>query len=175
MCHVAAQVDVPQDTQGSLASMASQASLDSSGLAHSLKAAHQHSRASLARLASADASGAAGEAAPKQAVSTGQGVSGFAAAAAVAVAEADAEEEAARQLAGAHAAVVAEAGLAKERNNSGLLRYRAPIDPQLRGKLESFDRKIGRAANALRVRRKRPPPSMLALKLYTCTLANQSL
>ena len=40
-------------------------------------------------------------------------------------------------------------GLVRER--SGLLQYRAPIDPQQRGKLESFDRKIGRAANALRV------------------------
>ena len=38
------------------------------------------------------------------------------------------------------------------REKSGLLKYRAPIDPQQRGKLESFDRKIGRAANALRVR-----------------------
>ena len=46
--------------QSSLTSMASQASLDSTGLAQSLKAAHQlNSRASLARLASADASGTA--------------------------------------------------------------------------------------------------------------------
>lgn len=35
---------------------------------------------------------------------------------------------------------------------TGLLRYRAPIQPPQSGKLESFDRKIGRAANALRVR-----------------------
>lgn len=34
---------------------------------------------------------------------------------------------------------------------TGLLRYRAPVDPEQRGKLESFDRKIGRAANALHV------------------------
>ncbi|BDA44397.1 probable phosphoinositide phosphatase SAC1 at N-terminal half [Coccomyxa sp. Obi] len=33
---------------------------------------------------------------------------------------------------------------------TGLLRYRAPIQPLQSGKLESFDRKIGRAANALR-------------------------
>jgi hypothetical protein len=39
---------------------------------------------------------------------------------------------------------------------TGLLRYRAPIDPQQRGKLESFDRKIGRAANALHVSTTRP-------------------
>lgn len=35
---------------------------------------------------------------------------------------------------------------------TGLLRYRAPVQPLQNGKLESFDRKIGRAANALRVR-----------------------
>lgn len=35
---------------------------------------------------------------------------------------------------------------------TGLLRYRAPMSPPQNGKLESFDRKIGRAANALRVR-----------------------
>ena len=35
---------------------------------------------------------------------------------------------------------------------TGLLRYRAPMSPPQSGKLESFDRKIGRAANALRVR-----------------------
>ncbi|KAK9915535.1 hypothetical protein WJX75_000406 [Coccomyxa subellipsoidea] len=33
---------------------------------------------------------------------------------------------------------------------TGLLRYRAPMSPPQNGKLESFDRKIGRAANALR-------------------------
>ena len=35
---------------------------------------------------------------------------------------------------------------------SGLTKYRAPTAPLQRSKLESFDRKIGRATNSLKVR-----------------------
>ena len=151
------QVDVLPEAQGGLVSLPSQSGLDSSLPSALLKgrASSSLSRPSPAdsTAASAAAAAAAGEAtqAPSRVMAgtaaaaapdAGAAASGFAAAAAC--------KEGAPVAAAQHAPP--EGVLGAERSGSGLLRYRAPIDPQQRGKLESFDRKIGRAANALRVR-----------------------
>jgi hypothetical protein len=150
--------------RGSLASLASFGSLDSGSLAASLKPSVEALLLSRAPTAPPDAS------LPRPPPSIARAPSTLSVdtssisheAAAAAVAAVDSEQACASAAAAgegqAAAAEGVEEGIAVAiersliREQSGLLRYRAPIDPRQRGKLESFDRKIGRAANALRVR-----------------------
>ncbi len=84
-----------------------------------------------------------------------------------AAAEASGAANAAEAAAGAAEAAAEEEADAGQQGGylTGLLCYRAPMQPPQNGKLESFDRKIGRAANALRVRCMSP-----ASWLCFCTL-----